>query len=103
MAGKKKRKKIRVRVEHWLIPKEAHTIAGQVRSQARAIRGQANTLGRAKNTLDGSWEGNSKNKFMQKFNPVPSKLNSYASWLEDAAKKIESTQAMEYRWEWREV
>ena len=103
MAGNKKKKKIRVRVEHWFIPKEAHTIADKVRAQARAIRKQANALRKAKNTLDGSWEGNSKSNFMQKFDPTPGNLNSYASWLEQAAKKIETTQAMEYRWEWREV
>ena len=101
MAGKKT--KIRVRVEHWFIPPEAHTIAGQFRAQAGAIREQANALGKAKNTLEGSWEGNSKNNFMQMFDPTPGNLNSFASWLEQAAKIIENTKAMEYRWEWREV
>ena len=102
MADKEKTR-IRVRVEHWFIPNEAHSIAAQFRTQAGAIRDQANTVGKAKNTLDASWEGNSKNKFMLLFDPMPGNLGSYASWLEQAANQIENTQAMEYRWEWRDA
>ena len=97
-----KKKKNEDRVEHWFVPNEAHTIAGQFRAQAGAIRDQANALGKAKGTLNDSWEGIAKNKFMVLFDPMPGNLGSYASWLEQAANKIENTKAMEYRWEWRE-
>ena len=93
--------KICVRVKHWFIPDEASTIASQFRSQARVIREQATALRKTKTTLDTSWEGNSKNKFMYEFDPMPGKLDSYSTWLENAATKIETTQAMVYRWEWR--
>lgn len=98
--GDRVRKRVQVRKERWFVPPEAHTIAAQFRTQAGVIRDQATALRKAKSTLDSSWEGNSKNKFMAEFDPMPGNLDSYAAWLEQAANKIERTQAMEYYYVW---
>lgn len=100
MAAKAKTKKL-TKVEHWFTPPEAHNIASQFRSQARVIREQANAIRKARSTLDGSWEGNSKNNFVSQLDPVPGNLDSYAQWLESAANEIEHLKALEYRWEYR--
>ena len=99
--ARKTKTKTKVRVEEWFVPNEAHVIASEFRTQARVIRDQATALRKAKGTLDGSWEGNSKKNFMQVFDPVPGNLDSFASWLEQSANKIENTKAMKYRYEWR--
>lgn len=96
----KPKEKTRVRVEKWFTPKEAHTIASQFRTQARVIREQANALRKERSTLDSSWEGNSRNNFMQLLDPVPGNLESFAQWLESQANKIENLKALKYEYEY---
>lgn len=92
-----------VRVEHWFIPPEAHTIASQLRSQAGEVRQQQARLAKVLAKLNGSWEGNARNAFISRIENIPAKLGLFARELESKADKVEQTKAMEYRWEWRDT
>ncbi len=74
----------------WRVPKEAKGIAEKFRQSARQARALAQTLRKTAGVLDSSWEGNSKNNFMGDFKGEPSKLESYADWLESKANEIEN-------------
>ncbi len=74
----------------WRVPKEAREIAEKFRQSARKARALAQTLRKSAGILDSSWEGNSKNNFMGEFKGEPSKLESYADWLDSKAREIEN-------------
>jgi uncharacterized protein YukE len=80
---------MRIRVKKTIVPKEAYEIAGNFRRAAQEARNLASQLQRVGNSLNATWEGNSKNNFMQKINPEPGNLNDYANYLEQCAHKIE--------------
>lgn len=79
-----------IRVPRTFVPKEAKIIASKFRQEANNIRSLANQLRNVQRTLNSTWEGKSKNNFMAEFNSEPSNLESYARWLDDQARNIES-------------
>ncbi len=91
-----------VRVEYWFIPPEAHTIASQMRGQAKIVRQQQTRLSKALAKLNSCWEGNAKNSFVSQFSGWPGKVGSYAERIESDAGEVERTKALQYRWEWRD-
>ena len=72
------------------VPPEAHEIAASFRAAAEKIRQLSSTLRSTGAALDGVWEGNAKNRFMEAYQPQPGNLESYAAWLESTARQIES-------------
>jgi uncharacterized protein YukE len=78
----------------WIVPPEAPGIASSFRSAAGKLRGVSGNLRSVGGELDGSWEGNSKNLFMADFSPEPGNVDSFASWLDGAASRIESMTVM---------
>jgi WXG100 family type VII secretion target len=73
-----------------LVPPEAMEIAASFRAAAEKIRQLSSTLRTTGTALDTMWEGNSKQHFMDAYNPQPGNLESYAMWLESTADQIES-------------
>jgi uncharacterized protein YukE len=73
-----------------IIPPEAHTIAAAFRNEARRVRDLASQNRSTKGTLDGTWQGNSKNKFSGNYDPQIGQLDNYANMLEEKAREIEN-------------
>lgn len=80
---------MRIRVPKTFVPKEAYVIAGNFRRAAGEARSLASQLQSVGNSLNSSWEGNSKNQFMQEFQSEPGNLLDYANYLEQCARTIE--------------
>jgi uncharacterized protein YukE len=91
----------RVRVAYTFTPPEAGPIANAFRAEANQVRNTAQKLRSTGGTLNSSWEGRSHDLFMGQFNPQPTNLESYASWLDNRASYIENLKVTEYRWEWK--
>ena len=92
---------MKIRVPKTIHPPEAKGIAASFRraaGEARKLSGKIQTIG---NTLNDTWEGNSKERFMSEFSQEPGNLNSYADYLEDCARKIESIEVI--IWEEKEI
>lgn len=73
-----------------IVPPEAHAIAESFRKEANRVRELASQSRKIKGTLDGSWQGISKNKFSIDFDPKISQLDNYANSLEEKARQIEN-------------
>ena len=78
-----------IRVPKTFVPKEAYAIAGSFRRAASEARTLAARLQRVGNNLNATWEGNSKNCFMNELNPETGNLIDYANYLEQCARTIE--------------
>ena len=81
--------RVPVRVPRTFVPQEAHGIAERLRSEAAHIREYANQLRDVRNTLNNTWQGNSKDRFMGEYQAEPDRLDSYAAWLITRANEIE--------------
>lgn len=90
-----------VKVAYQATPPEARGIANEFRAAAGKIQNQAAALRKIKGNLDSSWEGKSKISFINEYTPVISSLDSYASWLNQQAGRIERMTVTMYRWEYR--
>lgn len=69
-------------------PTQAMQIAARFRRIAADIRIAAGDLRQIGSTLESDWEGESQRRFVDEYRP--SNLESYATWLEDAASRLES-------------
>lgn len=83
-------------VPEYYVPNEAFVIAAEFRREASRVRELAAQSRATKGTLDGTWQGNAKNKFSADFDPRISGLDNYANMLEDKARQIESIRVV--RW-----
>ena len=92
---------MRIRVPKTFVPKEARVIASSFRKAAGEARAQATKLRGIGNNLEGSWKGNSKNRFMTELNPQTANLIDYANYLEQCARTIERMKVT--TWEMKEV
>lgn len=70
-------------------------IAVKIKINAGIARSLAQELRLNKSKLDSSWDGVSKGYFMSELGPLISRLESYASWLEDQAREIEAIEVVE--------
>jgi len=77
-------------VSEEIVPPEARSIAEAFRREARRVRELAAQSRNTKGSLDQSWEGNSKNKFIGAFDPQINQLDNYANSLEEKARHIEN-------------
>ena len=94
-------KTMRIRVPKTIVPGEAREIAGRFRQAANEARSLSSQLQGVGGHLDATWEGVSKNRFMDEFNPAPGNLLDYANYLEQCASKIERMTVI--IWEEKEV
>jgi uncharacterized protein YukE len=85
MAGTKE-----ILVAESIVPPEAYGIAAAFRKEAQRVRGLVTQNRSTKGTLDGTWEGNSKNKFSGDYDPQIGQLDNYVSMLESKASQIEN-------------
>jgi uncharacterized protein YukE len=72
------------------VPPEAFEIAASFRTAADKIRQLSAELRSTGAALDSIWEGNAKNRFMDAYQSQPGDLESYAAWLDNAARQIEA-------------
>lgn len=72
------------------VPPEAGGIAASLRSASAKVRDLSTNSRSTGSLLDTSWEGHSKDRFIDTFQSEPGNLDSYSSWLESAANQIES-------------
>jgi uncharacterized protein YukE len=71
------------------VPPEAIEIAASFRTAAKKIRELSASLRLTGAAIDVMWEGNAKDRFMDTYRTQPGDLESYAAWLESAARQIE--------------
>jgi WXG100 family type VII secretion target len=71
-------------------PPEAVEIAASFRTAAEKIRQLSAELRSMGAAIDSMWEGNAKNRFMDAYQSQPGDLESYAAWLDNAARQIEA-------------
>jgi len=90
-----------IRVPKSIHPPEAKEIAASFRRSASEVRNLAVQVQAIGNQLNATWEGKSKVRFMGDFSPEPGNLNSYADYLENCARKIESIEVI--IWEEKEL
>jgi len=89
-----------IHYQESIVPPEAHSIAAAFRREANRVRELANQQRRIKSTLDYSWEGNSKNKFSNDFDPQIGQLDNYANMLDEKARQIEDIHVNVDRTKW---
>ena len=77
------------RRKHTFVPDEAPRIAREFRSAAGRIREQAREMKGIQSNLQGAWEGNSAERFMDEFEPQIKEMEHFAEWLDDKAHQIE--------------
>ena len=87
-----------VQYKFYFIPPEAYRIAADFREAASKVADNARRMNSTNGILDGTWEGNSKNKFFESSLPQPQNIYSYSQWLNEQASIIERITV----WEWRE-
>ena len=92
---------MKIRVSRSFVPPEAHRIAASFDNAAREADRLAGQLSNVSNTLETTWEGNSKNNFMADFRSEPGNLHSYAAYLRKCAQQIREIRVTV--WEWKEV
>lgn len=85
-----------VRRRKTFVPAEAHQIGASWRGLAGEIRAIADELRSLGATLEGSWEGNAKQRFMESFQPLPGDVQGCASLLESLAGQVESITVTEW-------
>jgi uncharacterized protein YukE len=91
----------RVRQSHSITPPEAGQIAAALRQYAREIRTYSGSLKASKTLLENSWEGRSREQFLEMFSVEPGKLENLAAMLEEKASEISRLTVTV--WEWVEV
>ncbi len=77
-------------ITKWITPPEAYQIAASLEKKAAEVLELAAHLDRIKSHLQSTWEGNSKNRFIARFENLPGQLRSYADELLTCAKRIRS-------------
>jgi uncharacterized protein YukE len=91
----------RVQKSRTLIPPEAGPIAAALRQYAREVRTCSAALKSGKNRLESSWEGRSRDRFLEGFSPEPGRMDALAAMLEENASQIDRMTVTV--WEWVEV
>jgi uncharacterized protein YukE len=84
-------------VPEGIVPQEAHAIAASFRREANRVRELSAKNRNNKSTLDSTWQGNSKNRFSNDYDPQISQLEEYARALEEKARQIENIRVTVYR------
>jgi uncharacterized protein YukE len=79
-----------IRESESIVPSEAHAIANSLRREAQRVRDLASHSRSIKGSLDSTWEGNSKNRFSNDFDPQITQLDNFANSLEEKARQIEN-------------
>lgn len=74
----------------WICPNEAGQIAAVFEKKAAEVYELAARLERIKSSLDTTWEGNSKTRFMATFENNPAQMRAFAEELISRAKQIRS-------------
>ncbi len=87
---------IPVRRSRTFVPAEAQAIAARWRGLATEIRDTAERLRSVGASLDSTWEGNSKQRFMAEFDAVPGNVAGCADLLESLATQVESITVTEW-------
>jgi len=82
--------KVRVPVLRVFVPREAHSIAAQLRAAVGPVRAFAQQLRKIDGTLDATWEGNSKNRFSEGYEPELGRTEDLAGSVEHVAGQIAS-------------
>lgn len=87
-------------ITRWFYPKEANHIAGVYEQKAARVYELAAQLERIKGTLESTWEGRSKIRFMPTIDDMPSRLRAYAEELRARAREIRAIQVSETIRQW---
>jgi WXG100 family type VII secretion target len=87
---------IPVRRSRTFVPPEAHGIAARWRALAKEIREISNSLQSVSASLNSTWEGNSKQRFMAEFESSPGNVAGCADLLESLASQVESMTVTEW-------
>ena len=85
-----------VRRSRTFVPAEAQAIAVRWRGLAREIRDTAEGCRSVCASLDSTWEGNAKQRFMAELNSVPGNVTGCAELLESLATQVESITVTEW-------
>ncbi len=95
--------KIPVKRAHTFVPPEAHSIAASWRQLAHDISALATGLRGLGADLQGTWEGNSAQRFLGEYHPEPGNTDSSADLLSSLAGDVESITVTEWETVWETV
>ena len=95
--------KIPVKRAHTFVPSEARSIAASWRQLAHEIAALATSLRGLGGDLQGTWEGNSAQRFLGEYHPEPGNTDSSANLLNSLANEVESITVTEWETVWETV
>ncbi len=80
------------------VPREAMTIASRYERIAKELRDIADEMAQLMSTMEGSWEGNAKQRFFAEYGSEAARLRATADFCSACGKKIRTMTVTTTEW-----